>query len=66
MAVYVVKLNVTVAGVDVLEMPSDEEYKIGQVIAIKTSVPVTYNGDNGRTLTVRPGVQLGGKVVDIR
>ena len=65
MTVYVVKLNVTVAGVDIVEMPSDEEYEIGQIIAIKTAEPVTYNSNNGRTLTVRPGIQLGGRIVDI-
>jgi hypothetical protein len=66
MAVYVVKLNVTVAGVDVIEVPSDEEYEIGQIIALKTAKPTTYKSDNGRTLTVRPGIQLGGRVVDKR
>ena len=66
MAVYVVKLNVTVAGVDVVEVPSDEEYEIGQIIALKTTEPTTYKSNNGRTLTVRPGIQLGGRVVDKR
>jgi hypothetical protein len=65
-AIYVVKLNVTVAGVDIVELPSEEQYEIGQVIAIKTNQPTTYNSDDGRSLTVRPGIQLGGRVVDIR
>jgi hypothetical protein len=66
MAVYVVRLNATVAGVDMIEMPSDEQYEIGQIVAIKTNRPTTYNSSDGRSLTVRPGIQLGGRVVDIR
>jgi hypothetical protein len=66
MAVYVVKLNATAAGVDILEVISDEEYEIGQIIAIKTDQPTTYNSTDGRSLTVNPGLQLGGRVVDKR
>ena len=66
MAVYVVKLNVTVAGVDIVEVPSNEHYEIDQIITIKTDKPVTYKGNDGKSLTVRPDIQLGGKVIDKR
>jgi hypothetical protein len=66
MAIYIVKLNVTTAGVDIVEVPSDKQYEIGQIIAIKTDRPITYNSSDGRSLTVRPGIQLGGRVVGKR
>jgi len=66
MTVYIVKLNATTAGVDIVEMPSDEQYEIGQIVTIKTDRPITYNSSDGRNLTVRPGIQLGGRVVDKR
>ncbi len=66
MAVYIVKLNATVAGVDIVEMPSNEQYEIGQIVSISTDKPTTYNSSDGRYLTIRPGIQLGGRVVDKR
>jgi hypothetical protein len=66
MAVYVVRLNATTAGVDTIEIPSDKQYEIGQIITIKTNHPVTYNSSDGRCLTVQPGIQLGGRVVGKR
>ncbi len=66
MAIYIVKLNSTAAGVDILEIPSDEEYEIGQIIAIKADRTTTYNSTDGRSVTVIPGLQLGGTVVEKR
>jgi hypothetical protein len=66
MAVYVIELNVTVAGVDTVEIPSSEQYEVGQIVAIKVNKPTIYKSIDGRSLTVRPEVQLGGRVVEIR
>ncbi len=66
MAIYVVKLNVAMAGVDTVEIPSEEEYEVGQTVTVSPNQATTFSSGDGRSVTIQPGVQINGTVVDTR
>ena len=65
MAIYVVKLNVGMAGIDTVKIPSDDQYEIGQTVSITPNEPTTFDSGDGRSVTIQPGMQISGNVIDI-